>query len=195
MPEQNEYGFAKVGILRDLPLPSGGRVQIKDFAIEDLMGLGLIELFDQLGPIVQTEHIDRVKKPADHKKKKLTKAQQQSAAQDQDAQMLRQLMDPKAFSPLRIAIDRVCSRVIVQPPVEEGYVEEVNEDTGESSWVEIPVDKRDPDKNYPQQMQFVDKMHVFAAVLPSQADMARFREGSIAIVGGLDDQPEVAADA
>lgn len=193
MPGQ--YGFTKVGLdLFDVDLPSGGKVQCRRIDVEDLMGLGIMDVFDQIGGVVQKEHIDRVKKPQDRQKKKLTKAEAAKASADQDAQIMKTLMDPKAFSPLKITIDRVCTRAVVQPPLEEGYYEQTVEN-GPSKWVQMDAADMDPDKNYPQQMQFIDKMHIFGTVIPDMSSLARFREGSVEAVGNVERLAEAAVQA
>lgn len=189
MPEQTEYGFKKIGSEFDVDLPGGGKVRVRPIDVADLFGMGLMDKLDKLGVKVQTDHVDRVKKPADRKEKKPTKAQAAAAAEKQDQDIMRSMMSPTGMSPLRELIDRVCTRAIVTPPLQEGYAEK------DGTWIEIPAAERNPDLDYPQDMQFLDKMHIFGVVLPSQDDMARFRDGSSQVVGDLGRVAEAAGDA
>lgn len=189
MPEQTEYGFTKIRGAFDLDLPGGGKVQVKPIDVSELFGMGLIEKLDTLGVKVQTEHVDRVKKPGDRKPKKLTKAELAAAETKQNDAVMKAMMGPDGMAPLRELIDRVCSKSVTKPRLEEGYVEK------DGVWVEIPVSERDSDLNYPQDMDFLDKMHIFGAVLPSQDDLSRFRVGSSQVVGDLGHIAEASGDA
>jgi hypothetical protein len=200
------YGIKTVNPFMDLDVPSGSTVQIRVLGVEDLVSMGIVEQFDTLGVLVQSEHVDRVKgtkKPSDRPKKKLTKAQQAAAEeQESDAAIMKLLADPAGFQNMQVLIDRVVAKSLVQPKVRLAYNEETvvsHDGSGAAqhkvklvSHDETDLDKRDKGTIWTDQIEFADRMAIFAASMPDSDKMAPFRPGS---KEGVGDMGDVAEDA
>lgn len=172
----------------DLDLPSsGGKVQVRSCSVEDLIEMGLIDQMDMLGDMVQKEHVDRVKKggpkkPTDRAPKKLTKAEQKAKEEEEGLQMMRNLSDPTKFGKLKVTIDRVVERCVVQPEIKLAYISEG--DGVYTAHTREMVQQR-PEGIYTDNLDFMDKMRIFGAVLPSGESMSKFREGSEEALGDV----------
>jgi hypothetical protein len=162
----------------DLTLPSGAICQARKLQIEDMVALGIMDDLDFLGNVVQDEHVDRVKRPQDHAKKKLTKAQQAKAQDDQTKKLL---TDKKTFSKMAAIVDDVCCAVVVQPTVLRAVT--VAED---GTRTPIPAQDRQEGAIYSDTIGFEDKMAIFNFSFSGMEKMAKFREGSESPVADLD---------
>jgi hypothetical protein len=183
----SEYFFNTTGGLRDLDLPGGGKVQVVDLEIEDLIQLEILDKMDMFGSLVQTEHVERVKntgKPTDRPKKKPTKAEQAAADEAETAKFAELIKDKSKFTPLSQIIDVVTAFSVKKPTILNAY-EEVLLEGGVKSSRKIPIEDREDGVFYTDNMKFEDKMHIFSSVLPSGESMASFREGSGEDVGDV----------
>lgn len=193
----NQYFVPAAGGLQDLDLPSGGKVQVRMLEVEDLIELEIMDKMDELGGIVQTDHIDRVKgtnKPTDRPKKKPTKAEQADLDAKRDAEETKKFLelvkDKKRFTPLQHVIDKVIAFSVMQPKIRLAFEDAMAEspDGPVKTAVKIPIGDRDPLALYTDNMKFEDKMHIFGIVLPGTESMKSFRPGSQEALGDVADE-------
>lgn len=166
----------------DVTVPSGQKCQIRaNVEFLDLVDLGLVEQFDSLGFIVLDEHVERVKKPQDHQKKKPTKQEQESSIDTQFREMLK---DKDKFGKFSIMLDKVICYVVVQPTIKMSYI------PTEAMRVPIPYDERQAGFVYTDQIDFMDKMHIFNIAMGAIKRLEPFRAGSQEGVGTVAPQSE-----
>lgn len=195
----NKYFVPSAGGMQDLDLPSGGKVQVRMLEVEDLIELEIMDKMDELGGIVQTDHIDRVKgtnKPSDRPKKKPTKAEQVALDEKRDKEETQRFLDlvkdKKRFTPLQHVIDKVIAFAVVQPVINLAFEDAMAEspDGPVKTAVKIPMKDRDPLSLYTDNMKFEDKMHIFGVVLPGAESMKTFRSESTESVGDVADESD-----
>lgn len=167
----------------DLRVPSGQLCQVKQLTMEDVVDLDIMDQVDSLGSIVETEHIDRVKKPQDHSAKQPTKAQkakQEVEEQQRQEEITRELLkDKNKFKAMADAIDKVVERVVLQPSI----IRPIDDDGN-------PLKQREKGVIYMDSVSFADKMAIFDYCFEGVSNMESFREERGEDVGSLADEPE-----
>lgn len=201
------YGFnTSASPYRDLELPSGSLVQVKVLGVDDMISMGLLEQFDSLGALVQTEHVDRVKgtaKKTDRPKKKPTKAEAAAQEEAENSAAAMQLMgSPESWNNMQILIDRVVVQACVKPKVSLAYnadtimAEGLAPKTKYTAHTDADVEGRNPDSVWTDTIEFADRMAIFSECLPDGEKMASFRKGSKKAVGnvGGKSKPDLSAE-
>lgn len=174
--------------LVDLEMPSGQLAQVRRPGVTGLVKAGLLDSLDSLTGLVQTEHIDRVRKGASTTKE-ITPEEIKALASDSG-----RLVDVLTL------MDRVIEYVVVQPQVlrpvqrdEQGrpvktWRGKLNDDTGEQvlEELDLPDGERVPGMVYTDQIDPVDKVYIFQFVVGGVRDLEQFREEFGETMGSLE---------
>ncbi len=169
-------------------LPSGSLCLMKDADLSALIAAGAVDNADSLTSLVQTEHVDRVKKG---KKSRHLQAKTPGAGDGLTAEGVLEIMaDPKRWQPLERLINAVVVTCVLEPqvlpvpeaeknPVPEGY------ERPEAGDGKVYVDRVD----------LLDRLSVFARamgpLMGRQEAMASFRQGSAEAVAGVGPEQDV----
>lgn len=177
MPGKKKYTLGQTGQsgLHDVTLPSGATCQARRPGVQGLIAAGLLDNFDQLTALVQTEHIDP-KNP-----RKAAAAKKVTASDIPEAAMA-VMRDPELMLTGFHLMDKLAAYIVVQPPVWIDYQgkEESDEDwerrQREALQLEaVAVRTIDPD----------DKMFLMSFATGGSQDLAGFRQGTSELLGNL----------
>lgn len=172
MPAQDKtpkkYGFGKVKDTMDLTLPSHedpddensphNVCRVRRPGVQGLIAAGVLDSFDSLTGLVQSEHLDRVDGKNDRKKD--TK-EEMALLKDQKENIMKALA----------LVDKVVLYCVVEPkllPVSDG--------------------ERDDEKLYVDDVDLDDRMFILQFALGGSSDLETFRKGtaeSVASVAAL----------
>lgn len=161
-------------LFEDLVVPSGQLCQVRRPGMQGLISRGILDKVDLLTSMVNDQHLSRVQGG-----KKVT---------DQD-HLADVTSDPSKLLGLLDSVDRVAEYVVVQPAL----VRPVKSVDGK----EVPLsdDERAEGVVYTDMVDLEDKMFIFNFAVGGTRDVARFREQSQAVMGGLDAVQDVAVPA
>ena len=187
MPAQYEVPAAwGLSPYTDMDLPSGGRIQAKRLALEDIIAAGLIEEFDSLTPTVEEKVVGpaKGKKPQDRAKKKPTKAEQAKA---DAAAGMNFFKDKNTASTLIRVLALMLPQVVIQPKV-YAHMEQVD-----GEWQVIPPAERIEGRVYVDSIPLEDQMHIFGWAMSGldTEKLQQFREQSESDLGTV--EPEQSA--
>lgn len=145
-------------ILVDLECPSGQLCQVRRLGANGLMRAGLLDSLDSLTGLVQTEHIDRVKR---------------GESTEVDTEAVKALVANKdKLEEAFLLADKVVIACVAQPELTP-----VPED---------PDAPRDPELVYVDAVDLVDKMFIFQFVMGGSQDLQQFRTGLGKTMAGLE---------
>lgn len=176
----------------DFTTTSGARCRVRPLDLPDLAELGLVDVMDSLGFLVEEEHVQRVqgKKPSDRQKKKPTKAQKAKAETDRLTSLLR---DPKQFAIIDKMVTKVTAACVLEPVLENPYVLVDPEELEKGERKLLPHERLE-DVIYADRVPFADRMEVFGEVFQGMEGWESFREGSGKDVADVADEPESAEE-
>lgn len=137
----------------ELTLPSGQTCRARKIGMEGMLAAGLINEADTLSSLVDFKHIRKVRG-----------AKGRPDGEELDTKSL--LKDPKALLSLMGMADRALPLIVVSPTVV------LNRD---ENGVVIPLEDRDPDKVYTDQIDVLDKFELFGWAMGEQAGLQSFR--------------------
>jgi hypothetical protein len=192
------YGLGLTGTGYDHELPSGNTCRMKDADLPALIASGVVDSVDELTSLVQTDHVDRVKKgkktrhlqPAPGAKGGLNLPPEQQAVLDI-------MKDKKRWGTLERVINAVVAECVLEPkvlpPPPEGQDYAPHQQAGIMAGTMTTV----------QQVALMDRFSIFARamapVMAGQAAMKPFRDGRETPVAGVatgeDVQPAAERDA
>lgn len=166
-PSKGKYGFGKVKTTHELELPSHEDPDdpssphnvclVKRPGVQGLMKAGVLDSFDSLTSLVQTEHIDRADGKAEFKREQAARA-----GQDYDQTALLK-DDPKKIIEALALIDRVVLFCVVEPKLTAAPESE---------------EDRDPEVLYVDEIDLDDRMFILNYVMGGSKDLETFRKGS-----------------
>lgn len=158
----------------ELELPSGNTCLVKRPGMEKLLTAGILP--DNMTPIA-LEAIKKAEspgKPQDHKKK---------AEPDLDPEMMRKFLEEEdAVVSIFASFDKVTAMCVVQPPVAyhmrpilDDAGNEVKDEKGKTKMEEVPLNERDEDLLYTDDIDVDDKTFIFNYVVGGSSDLEQFR--------------------
>lgn len=150
-------------VLGDLVVPSGQTCQVRRPGMQGLIAEGILDRMDILTAMVNDQHIERVKK---------------GRRPDRVNEIT---SDPAKILEVLNSVDRVVAYIVTQPTVRRPVV---TDDEGVERRIED--DDREPGVIYTDLIDVEDKMFLFNYAVGGTRDVARFREQSDAVVGGVD---------
>lgn len=152
--------------VEEITLPSGQTCKVKRPGLEGLMFSGQLLQLDTLTSLVDRQHIRRVKGgPA-------------GDGEQIDAQSL--MKDPDSLKRILKLADSLLPQIVVEPQVVIHWTTDIR---GED--VNIPLESRDPNLVYSDYVTYEDKMFLLQYALGGSRDVARFRQESQAVMGGV----------
>lgn len=194
------YGLGLTGSSYDHELPSGNTCRMKDADLPALIASGVVDSVDELTSLVQTEHVDRVKKG-----KKTRHLQPAPGAKggvgslppEQQA-VLDIMKDKKRWGTLQRVINAVVVECVLEPKVLPAPEAEMAVAHGE--YVRPAAGHN---KVYVDNVALMDRFSIFAKamgpLMAGQAVMKPFRDGREEAVANLaageDVQPAAERDA
>lgn len=184
MPGKTRNGNKKYSLgaktddgLHDVDLPSGHTVQAKRPGVQGLIAAGLLDNFDELTALVQTEHIE----PQTPKGR--SAAASQKVTPDQTKAAAEALMkDPSKLATAFHLLDRLVAHIVVQPPV---WIDYQGKDEPDEEW-EARQDKAKEDGAYAvREVDIEDRMFLLNWSIGGSADLTAFRAGTNELMGNL----------
>lgn len=196
MPSNSQYSLGTTSAAFDFDVPSGATCRMKFVDIQDLIAAGVVDSVDQLTALVQTEHVDRVKKGK--KSRNLAPAPGAAGASTlsglapEARQVLEIMRDKSRWHKLETLVNSVVVQCVIAP-----HVLPIPEQ--ELSGGGVPEGYQRPEagtgKLYVDEVALVDRLAVFAEamkpLLQGQATMQPFRQGPQTPLAGLADEPGV----
>lgn len=188
MPPKKKYTLgqkANASALVDLTLPSGATCQARRPGVQGFIAAGVLDNFDQLTALVQTEHIDKHTAQGQARAARVTREQAQKAAAGMMA-------DPEKLATSFQMIDRLVAYAITEPAVWIDY-----QLTGEDDevWAKRQEEHAE-DAVAVRDIDLADKMFILTWSVGGSSDLASFREefsvalGGVAAVEGVSDTAE-----
>lgn len=170
---------AKNSGLHELTLPSGETCQARRPGAQGLIEAGLLDNFDELTALVQTQHIEPNSPKGIAAREKVTK-------EDEDAAAVALMADPEKLGTAFSLIDRLTVYVVTAPLLWVDYKLKVKDPAakdGERVETDEEFSKREEDatKNKLVAVRLVDlddKMWLLGWAMGGQPDLKGFREGS-----------------
>jgi hypothetical protein len=158
----------------DITLPSGETCRARRPGVQGLIAMGLLDSFDSLTSLVQTEHIEaktaRGKTPA-------------KVDADQVQDMAAILMgDKDKLAKLLHMLDRVVAGIVIQPPVWIDYQIDKEPD---SEWEKRQVQAEESGAVAVRAVDLDDKLFLIQWAVGGSSDLAAFRQGSQELMGNL----------
>lgn len=186
------YGIGLAEEAYDFQLPSGNVCRMKDADLQTLIQGGIVDSVDQLTSLVQTEHVDRVKKG-----KKTRHLQPPPGASGvlgdlgpEQRLVLEIMKDKKRWAVLENVINAVVVECVLEPRVLPIPVAEMAAAHGD--YVRPAAGHG---KVYVDGVALMDRFAVFsramAPIMTGQAAMKPFRDGSEETVAGVADGEDV----
>lgn len=168
------YTLGKASDLHDLTLPSGATCQARRPGVQGLISAGLLDNFDELTALVQTEHIGP----------NSLKGTAPKVSPDDVAHVAKILNEDKGkIHTAFLLVDRLAAYVVTEPKVwvdyqfkdepDEGFEKRAKEAKEAGA---IPVRAIDLD----------DKMFLLQWAVGGTSDLAEFRKGSQALMANVD---------
>jgi len=187
------YGLGLEEEAYDFELPSGNVCRMKDANLQALVRGGVVDSVDQLTSLVQTEHVDRVKKGKKARHAQPAPGTGSLAGLAVEQRLVLEIMkDKKRWAVLEGVINAVVVECVVEPKVLP--VPEAEMAVAHGEYVRPAAGHN---KAYVDNVSLMDRFAIFTRamtpILTGQAAMTPFREGSgedVAVVGdGEDVQP------
>jgi hypothetical protein len=189
MPGKSRNGNKKYSLgvklndgLMDVELPSGHTIQARRPGVQGLVAAGLLDNFDELTALVQTEHIEpnTTGRPV---------AGLPKVDGDQSKATAESLMrDPKKLETALHLMDRLAVYVIVQPPA---WIDYQGKDETDEAW-EARKAQAESEEMYPvRQIDLDDKMFLLNWAVGGSSDLAGFRAGTNELLGSVQAGPAV----
>lgn len=159
--------------LVDLALPSGEVCQARRPGVQGLMASGILDSFDQLTAIVQTEHVaPNNPRTAD----KVTPAQTIAAAKNLAT-------DKEAIENALWLMDRLAVYVVVQP---QCWIDYQMKDEPDEVWNARQAKAIEDEALAIRDVDLGDKAFITNWAVGGSADLAAFREGTGKLLGDLE---------
>jgi hypothetical protein len=170
-----KYGFGQASAngLHDLKLPSGGLCQAKRPGVNGMIEAGILDNFDQLTALVQTEHIGPNTPSA---RTKVTPAQAQALGQSFMA-------DKEKLQAAISMMDKLVAYVVVQPPVWIDY--KLTEDETDEAFAARQAEAEDEGRVGASIVDLDDKTFIMNWALGGSSDLAAFRQGTKELMAGV----------
>lgn len=179
------YSLGLTGQSFDFNLPSGNTCRMNHADLPKLIAAGVVDSIDQLTSLVQTEHVDRVKKG-----KKNRHVQPPPGAMPEQARVALELMrDPKRWGTLEGVVNAVVVQCVEEPRVlpalAPGTERSPQDAAALMAGTAFAVDN----------VSLIDRMAIFAEamapILQGQEAMKPFRDGGEAGLAGVADVEDV----
>lgn len=156
---------------QDLTVPSGELCRVRRAVGPDvLVKLGIMDQLDSLSAIVSTDHVARV----------------QGLPQLTDKQLIEMATNSKAIDKFMGVMDRVVCHIVVEPRLTLPFTTI----EGEDKW--IPLDDRDPEVLYVDDVDLQDRMFLLNYALSGVKEWESFRKESDETVERLGRLTEIA---
>lgn len=162
--------------LFDVELPSGATCQARRPGVQGLIAAGLLDSFDDLTALVQTEHIGP-KTP----RGQIAAAAKVSAKQSQDAAAALMADKDKLASAFQL-VDRLVAGIVTQPLVWVDYQFALESD---EAFAERTAKALKDEAIAVRDVDLDDKMFLMTWSIGGSSDLAAFREGRDKLMGGL----------
>ena len=167
--------------LHDVELPSGHTVQARRPGVQGLVAAGLLDNFDELTAIVQTDHLERVGPRSVAGTPKVTAEDTRNAAEAV-------MRDPKKIATALHMMDRLAAHVIVQPPVWIDYQQEGESD---EDFAKRSAEAQASGAYAIREVEIEDKMFLMNWAVGGSADLAAFREETGKLLGSVEAGPAI----
>jgi hypothetical protein len=161
----------------DLELPSGNVCRVKRPGMEKLLTAGILP--DNMTPIAieAVQAAQTPGKPQDHKQKAKDKP-------ELDPEMMKKFLEEEgAIVSIFESFDKVTAMCVIEPsvayhkrPVLDKDGNEEKDDNGKVLWEEIPLNERDDDSLYTDDIDVDDKTFIFNYVVGGSSDLEQFRD-------------------
>lgn len=183
--KKKDYSLGKKskGDLIDLELPSGNFVQVKRPGVDGLIKAGLLDNFDQLTALVQTEHIE-----ANSVRGKVTPDQAKAAG----AAMM---ADKEKLATVIWMMDGISHYVIVQPATWIDYkVKDASQEDGletDASFEKRAAEAEEKDLFPIREVDMDDKMFLLNWAVGGSSNLEEFRQGTQKLMDNVASVEEV----
>lgn len=168
MPGKNKkYTLGQAPDLHDVTLPSGQTCQARRPGVQGMIEAGLLDSFDELTAIVQSEHIAPKTPQGMAAADKVTPGQVKSAS---DILM----QDPTKLAAAFHLIDRMIAGVVVTPAV---WVDYQMKDEPDKEWTKRQEKALEDEAVPVRQIDLDDKMFLVEWAVGGSPDITSFREG------------------
>lgn len=162
--------------LHEVLLPSGETCLARRPGVQGLIEAGLLDNFDQLTALVQTEHIDPHTVAGQiSASRKVTAEQTQTAAQVLMA-------DKEKLGTALNMMDRLAAYVVVAPPV---WIDYQLKDEPDAEWLARRIKAEEDGALAIREVDMDDKMFLLNWAVGGSSDLAAFRTGTNELLGDL----------
>jgi hypothetical protein len=175
-PQTKNYTLgtkAAASHLIDLELPSGATCQARRPGVQGFIAAGVLDNFDQLTSLVQTEHINKNRPQGMARAAKVSEEQTQAAA----GQLMADL--EKLATGFQM-IDRLVAYAITQPPVWVDY-QLTNE--SDDDWAKRQ--EKEGDRLAVRMIELEDKLFIMQWAVGGSADLETFRKEFSGMLDGM----------
>jgi len=159
--------------LFDLELPSGATCQAQRPGVQGLIGAGILDSFDSLTSLVNTEHIQKHTAQGMAQAARISREQAEKAAAGLMA-------DPQKMAAGFQMVDRLTAYVVTQPLV---WVDYQMTDESDADWAKREANESD--RIPVRRIALEDKMFLMTWAVGGSADLERFREEFAHALGGM----------
>lgn len=181
------YGLGRAGSASafDFEVPSGNICRIKHADLESLIAAGVVDSLDELTSLVQTDHVDRVKKGKKTRHLKQPGTDNAIAGLAPEARAALEVMkDPKRWAALQKVVNSVVVQCVLEPKVIADPADKLKDLVDPGDGVMFVSD-----------VSLMDRMAIFAEamtpIMAGQAAMKPFRDGPTAGVADVADVEDV----
>lgn len=166
----------------EVKLPSGHTILARRPGVQGLVAAGLLDNFDELTALVQTEHIERASTRAPVAGQPLvTPAQAASAAEDL-------MRNPKRLATAFHLMDRLAAHVIVEPAV---WIDYQAEDEPDEAFAKRKAEAEAEERFPVREIDMDDKVFLLNWAVGGSSDLAAFRAGTNELLGSVEAGPAV----
>lgn len=170
------YTLGKASDLHDLTLPSGATCQARRPGVQGLIAAGLLDNFDELTALVQTEHIGPNSLKGIAAASKVTP--------DDVAHVAKILNEDKGkIHTAFLLVDRLAAYVVTEPKV---WVDYQFKDEAEEKFAERAKKAKEDGAIPVRAIDLDDKMFLLQWAVGGTSDLNAFREGSKALMANVD---------
>lgn len=159
----------------DLELPSGATCRARRPGVQGLITAGLLDNFDQLTALVQTEHIDP------HTPKGQIAAARKVTADDV-ASAASIMADKEKLHTAFLTMDRIAAYCIMEPVV---WIDYQLKDESDEDWDKRQAKATEDEALAVREIDLDDKMYVLNWAVGGVADLAAFRAGTNELLGNV----------
>lgn len=180
MPGKNRYtlGANRTSALVDLTLPSGATCQARRPGVQGLISAGVLDGFDQLTALVQTEHIDRQEAAKSSRPKASDKVTEADATQA----ALALIADKEKLHAGILLIDKLVVYVVTQPAL---WIDYQMKDESDADFAKRQSEALANDSFAVREVDLDDKMFLINWAVGGSAELASFRKGTKKIVDNV----------